>query len=224
MIEKEVLESLYFDKKLSKMQISIELKISSSKVDYWFRKHKLNPRSRKDATYLHYNRGVEPFEIKMPSDMKDYFLYGLGLGLFWGEGNKVSPHSVRLGNTDLDLIKYFLKFITEFCGVKKSKIRFGLQIFNDIDVDTALLHWQTELGYGVSNFMPSVVVSPPQGKGTYRKKSEFGVLTVYVHNKHLREWFIEEIDILRRHSSGVEHNHGKIGVPSSILGVGSISV
>lgn len=223
MIDKDLLAMLYFDKKLSKKQISAELGLSVGKVNWWFEKYEFVTRKRSDAVYLRYNTSAEPFKIKKLITQDDYFLHGLGLGLFWGEGNKVNTYSVRLGNTDVNLIKTFLRFLTEQCGVKQEKIRFGLQVFNDIDPVKALEYWQVQLNYPPNNFMPSVVVSPPQGKGTYRKKSEFGVLTVYVHNKHLREWFIEEIDKLCRHSSAVEHNHGKIGVPSSILGVGSTS-
>lgn len=221
MLSQEELTHLYINEKLSKAEIAKQLNCSLGKVDWWFKQYNIPIRTISEAIYLRSNRQGDPFLIKTHLMGNDLLLYGLGVGLFWGEGNKADIYSVRLGNTDPELIRIFVKFLKEICGVNDKKIRFGLQVFNDIDPDEALHFWMNELNYPRESFMNSLVVSPPQGKGIYRRKSKYGVLTIYIHNKKLRDWLMVQVDNIRRHSSGVERIHGKNEVPGSNPGVGS---
>ena len=123
-------------------------------------------------------------------------MYGLGLGLFWGEGNKVNKNSVRLGNTDVDLIIKFLQFLKVIYRIDTKKLRFGLQLFNDIPKNKALEYWTTRLNVSMNQFQKVVVTESVQ-KGTYRKKSEYGVLTVYFSNTKLRDIIMNAITELR---------------------------
>ena len=38
-----------------------------------------------------------------------------------------------------------------------------------------------------------IITIPPQGKGTYKKKNQFGVLTITVTNKKLKEKILETL-------------------------------
>lgn len=119
--------------------------------------------------------------------------YGLGFGLFWGEGNKKDEYAVRLGNTDPKMIKYFLKFLRKFYHIKEEKIRFGLQIFGDMDVHKAEQFWISELGVSSKQFMKTIV-TPVRGSGSYRQKTKYGVLTVYFSNKKLRKIICDTLE------------------------------
>ena len=129
--------------------------------------------------------------------MEYAFLFGLGLGLYWGEGNKRNKNSVRLGNIDPDLIIIFMQFLQKVFNVRKEKFKFGLQIFNDIDPSMALSFWQKKLSVSPTQFQ-KVVVTKKRGKGTYRYKAEHGVLTIYVNNKKLRDEIFNRIENLRK--------------------------
>ena len=117
------------------------------------------------------------------------FLFGLGLGLYWGEGTKANKHSVRLGNTDPDLIVKFIQFLMRFFKIQKKDMRFGLQIFSDMHPQEAMNYWRKKLGVRKDQFY-TVTVTRSGKIGTYRKKSRYGVLTVYYHNKKLRELLV----------------------------------
>jgi hypothetical protein len=119
---------------------------------------------------------------------------GVGIGLYWGEGNKVAKNSIRLGNTDPKLIRKFLDFLTNICGADPGKIRFGLQIFSDTSPAQALDYWMSIVDFPRSQFLPKVVVTPARGSGNYRKKSEYGVLTVYFHNKKLKRLLMDMLN------------------------------
>ena len=105
---------------------------------------------------------------------------------------KPAKNSVRLGNTDVHLINKFLEFHIKIYCIDQSKLRFGLQLFNDIDADTALDYWSTALGYDKSYFMKPVTTNQ-QFKGKYRRKSKYGVVTVYFHNTKLRNLLVDSL-------------------------------
>lgn len=192
MIDESFLQDLYMREKMSVQQIADRMGCSQNKVTYWLQKYHIPKRSISDAMYIRLNPQGDPFSFQSPQTKSEWFLYGLGLGLFWGEGNKVNKHSVRLGNTDVVLIQFFLRFLKEIYQIDERKLRFGLQIFNDMQQEKVLNYWVQNLGVSKKQFQKVVVTKSVQ-KGTYRKKSTYGVLTIYFSNKKLRDMIIGAI-------------------------------
>jgi hypothetical protein len=124
-------------------------------------------------------------------------LFGLGLGLYWGEGNKKNINTVRLGNTDPMLVKKFIEFLFHFYKIPQEKFRFGLQIFSDMSSQEVLRFWIRTLRASSKQF-GKVIVTPARGAGTYREKTKYGVLTVNVSNKKLRDLLVGEIEKLQK--------------------------
>jgi hypothetical protein len=186
MISKSQLETYYLKEGLSMQEIASLLECSVNKVVYWMDKHQIKRRSISDAVYQKHNPGGDPFEIQPIRNVTDAKLLGIGIGLYWGEGNKANQYSIRLGNTDPELIKTFIRFLVELFGVDKNKLRFGLQLFSDTKPEEALEFWVKQLGVKTSQFY-KITVTISGSIGTYRHKSKNGVLTVYYHNKKLRD-------------------------------------
>lgn len=186
------LERLYSQGK-SMQQIADTLECSIHKVAYWMEKYSIKRRSRSEALYFRLNPEGNPFKIKNQLTQSELFLFGLGVGIYWGEGNKVSKHSVRVANTDHRMIKSFLQFLRVICNVEEKKIRYSLVIFNNASETKAVEFWSKQLGV-TSSVFGKIVSIPPQGKGTYRRKSEFGVCTVTVSNIKLKSWLMQQID------------------------------
>lgn len=194
MITKDKLATLYLKRGKSIEEIARVFACSSNKIKYWLIKYNIPRRSISEALFKkRYPRG-EPFEFKKPTTVKDGILYGLGIGLYWGEGTKSNKYSIRLGNTDPYLIKTFINFLEKCFRIKKSTLKFGLQIFTDCDIEKAQLFWKKKLAIKSSQFMkPTITIS---GKiGTYSKKNPYGVLTLYYHNKHLRDILVNMIPV-----------------------------
>lgn len=187
MLKKNSLEDLYVRQGLSMQQIATKLGCSVNKVSYWMTKHSIKRRSIGDAVYKIQNPLGDPYELKSIVNLEDAYLLGLGIGIYWGEGNKRNKHSIRLGNTDPALVTTFLVFLIKICGVRTEKIRFGLQIFSDMDQREALDFWIASTGFPESQFHKTVVVTPARSLGTYREKTKHGVLTVHFHNYKLRD-------------------------------------
>lgn len=166
--------------------IAKKLCVSEHKINYWFSKYGISKRSISEAVYLKKNPNGDPFKFKIPRTKADSILFGIGIGLYWGEGNKRNKSSLRLGNVDPNLIKVYMSFLEKIYSVDKHKLRFGLQIFSDIFPEIAKKFWINKLNIKPSQFQ-KVIVTPTRGKGTYKNKSEYGVLTVYFNNSKLKK-------------------------------------
>ena len=166
------------------------------KVVYWMRKFNIPRRTRSEATYIKRNPDGDPFKIKNRLNKDEISLKALGLGLYWGEGDKsIRNTAVRMSNTDPRLLKKFKEFLENICGVKKEKFGYYLTLFNDYDEKETIKFWEQHLGIKKEQ-LGKIIRIPPQGKGTYQKKSKFGVLNITVTNKKLKEKIFEMLNEL----------------------------
>lgn len=193
MIQREELECLYIKEGKSMQEIARILSCSVHKIAYWMDGYNILRRSISDAIYRKHNPNGDPFLVHKPKTLKEKELFGLGIGLYWGEGNKANENSIRLGNTDPKLIYKFIEFLVKIYKIDRRKLKFGLQIFSDMDPAEALSFWIKKTGAKQSQFQ-KVIVTPARGIGTYRKKTKHGVLTVHYNNKKLRDIICGEID------------------------------
>jgi hypothetical protein len=161
------------------------------------RKYNIKTRKISEAVYLKYNKSGDPFHIPKFVNNEQIkqntaFLYGLGLGLYWGEGTKRNKNTVRLGNSDPRLIKKFIEFLIKIFNINRSKLRFGLQIFSDLKEDVGLDYWSKKLKFPKQKFYKTMITKT--GKlGTYKHKSKYGVMTVHFGNTKLRNFLVEKI-------------------------------
>jgi hypothetical protein len=190
MIERHILLDRYVTQSKSMQQIATELECSLNKVAYYMDKYDIARRSISDAIYQRCHPHGDPFTVKEADTLEATKLLGIGIGLYWGEGTKSSQHSIRLGNTDPALLRTFMEFLVELFGVRRDDLRFGLQIFTDINQQEALDYWTRELGVKASQFY-KVIVTISGSIGTYRKKSQYGVVTLHYHNKKLRDILVD---------------------------------
>lgn len=187
-MKEEKLRIWYLEELLSVAEIAKKIGVSQNKINYWISKYKIPKRSISDAIYLRCNPRGDPFSFKPPKTKAEWRLFGLGIGLFWGEGNKRNKSSIRLGNVDPRLIRAYMMFLNKIYGIDKDKLKFGLQIFSDISPMIAQRFWMNELSVKKSQFQ-KIIVTPSRGIGNYKNKSQYGVLTVYFNNTKLKKIF-----------------------------------
>lgn len=130
------------------------------------------------------------FFFHEPKNMKEAELFGLGIGLYWGEGTKANKNTVRLGNSDPNLLNKFIEFLVKIYGVDKESLKFELQIFNNVPTEEAEKYWTKELDIKKKQLYKTRV-TPSRGEGSYRKKNCYGVMTVYYGNTKLRNRLVE---------------------------------
>lgn len=106
-----------------------------------------------------------------------------GVMLYWGEGDKASPHRVSLTNTDPAMIKVFMIFLKEVCGVDERKIRAWLLLYPDIQETECKEYWVKEIGLQNITFNKSIII-----EGRHKtKRLGHGVCTVLVTSRYFKE-------------------------------------
>lgn len=185
MIKRKFLKDFYEKQKLSMAEIASRLNVGTSTVQAWMSKCKIKSRSRSDALYVLNNPFGDPFKFKKDFSRDEIFLFGLGIGLFWGEGMKLQKDGVRLGNSDPYLILRFKDFLLNICGVSEGKLKYSLQLFGDIEKSKAIKFWCDVLLIKAEK-IGNVSMVKLRGKGTYGRKSELGVLQIVCHNSKLK--------------------------------------
>ncbi len=195
-IKKPVLEYLYIEKKLSVAAIAKKFDCSQNKINYWLKEYDVAKRSISEALYLKHNPKGNPFKVKKPENDKDFLWLGIGLGLYWGQGSLANKSSIRISSTDPSLITIFIRFLTGSFYVDAKKLRFGLQINTDKEVEGTLNFWiQTlkEFKIGPEQFQkPSISVK--ESSVNKINKRNYGVLTLYYNNKKLRNIICKTIE------------------------------
>jgi len=184
-IDGDLLRKLYTKEQKSSAQIAKILGCSEHKVNYWLEKHVITKRNISEAVYARMNPDGDPFSFIPPKNMKEAELFGMGLGLYWGEGNRANKNTVRLGNSDPELMEAFIIFLEKFFKVKRKSLKFHLHLFTDIEANEAFSYWMKNLKIAKNQFYKPTITRT--GKlGTYKKKSKYGVLTACFSNTKLR--------------------------------------
>ncbi len=190
-MDKKLLKRLYLKEKLSAFQIAKQLNYSEHKVNYWIAKHGIVKRTISDATYQRWNPDGDPFSFSVPKS-RDMFLFGLGLGLFWGEGTKRDLGTVKICNTDPAMVKKFIEFLVHIYRIDKKKLKFNLQIYDDLNIEELMTFWTKHLSVQTDQFSKTTILKR-RGKGTYLHKMKHGVMIVMFNNKKLRNLICSQI-------------------------------
>lgn len=119
----------------------------------------------------------------------------LGIGLYWGEGYKKlkrvngvqkTSHPLSLSNSDPILIKSYISFLLEVCGVSQQKIRLSIRMYHHQNQKQILQYWLKVTGLQATQFTkPYIGVSKSsQGKKPYNTLP-YGTLRVDVYDTPL---------------------------------------
>ena len=82
----------------------------------------------------------------------------IGVVLYWGEGSKEKEYNpgngVTFMNSDPEMISLFLRWLSEFCDIKKSEISFRLHIHdnNAYRIEVVRRFWAKTTGFPRSSF------------------------------------------------------------------------
>ena len=211
-----------YEKGNSIKEISSAFGLSTRKVRNILSDNNTIMRNHKEASYLKNNKGGDPFDILVKLTPEEEHLKAMALGLYLTEGNTKNKNSVRFSNSNPALVKIFVKFLKAVCGVEKDKIKMSLIVYPDVSQKAAREYWGNFLSLPVEQFTKTTVLRNRHNH-TSKKHSEFGTITIYVHNTKLlgiiKEWAREYAHVAQL----VEHIHGKDEVVGSTPTVGSIA-
>ncbi len=191
----DTIRELYVEQKLSAKQIARLAGCSDTGICHRLTKMGIEKRSVSEGVYVRNNPNGDPFKFRMPLTAEDWQLFGLGLGLYWGEGSKRAKSNVRIGNTDPRLLKAFMAFMERFFCMGPEKARAHVQMFNDMDVEVTARFLMEELGLSEEQFTKPIMTLS-DSMGTHNNKSKYGVASVGYYNTKLRELVLRELAVV----------------------------
>lgn len=183
----------YFRERISLDQIAAESGRSPTNIAYWMSKYGLARRNSSEATYNYFNK-EECYKITRLSQGEE-LLKNTALILYWCEGtNKRSgdkiPTTLAFTNTDIGMLRIWLKFLSVVCKLRSDKIKVRLYLHKNQNGEKIKKYWSDVLNIPKSQFENTSYTKKNSTHEGYR-----GTVKIKVHNVKLyqliRDW-IEE--------------------------------
>lgn len=184
---------LYSKQMLSMAQIAKKLSISISTVRYWLDKEGVKRRKINEAINSWYATkfNKKPFQLNtnLTQELED--LKTAGIMLYWGEGAK-TENVVKFVNSDPEMIRIFLLFLRQVCGVREERLKALIHIYPDHDENKLKLFWLKITKIDKNNFYKSYLHEGK--KGSYKNKSKWGTITISYPDKLLFDLLLNWIN------------------------------
>jgi hypothetical protein len=117
--------------------------------------------------------------------------------LYWAEGAR-SGNTVDFANSDSQMIKIFLRFLREICGIAENRLRIYLYAFSDQNIIVLKKYWSK-----ITQVPESKFIKPYIRKVNSRLKDRrmpYGLIHIRYNDKRLLEcikgWLNEYISLL----------------------------
>ena len=144
------ISSLYH-KKYSASEVANKLRIPLHKVYDSLIRQKI---PRRDITVQHqirFERTPLSFKFREKFTRRQRELLVAGIMLYFGEGAKTGT-TVDFTNSDLLMLKIFLRFLREICGINEKRLRLYLYCFTDQSPNKLISFWSRNLRVSRGHF------------------------------------------------------------------------
>ncbi len=210
--ERQKALELRLKKKMSYSQIKKTLGVSKSTLSYWLRDYPLSKerinelRGRSETRIEKFRETMRRKREKrlmgfyseekrkwLPLSEKEFFI--AGLFLYWGEGAKATYHKVGLNNSDPQVIKFTLYWMTRSLKIPKKKIKVDLHLYEDMDIDIEKYFWSKQLNIPLSQFIKPYVKKSKKADIDH-KGFGHGTCGLYVYETPLKERILMAIEAI----------------------------
>jgi predicted DNA-binding protein YlxM (UPF0122 family) len=126
---------LLYKEGLSVRELSEKFEMSLDAMFYIFRKHQIPRRSASERNQTFFERKANSFRLKDNLTEKEKNLKTAGIMLYWGEGSQWQGEKiVDFANSKPEMVKVFLAFLRQVCGIDEKKLRIYLYAYSDQDI------------------------------------------------------------------------------------------
>lgn len=95
-----------------------------------------------------------------------------GLMLYLAEGGKTAYARIVFTNTDPGIICFFVNWMTKFLEIPPDRIKVGLHLYENMDIQKEMDFWKGQLGFSANQFYKPQVRKIQKSSFSYR--SSFG--------------------------------------------------
>lgn len=114
-------------------------------------------------------------------------LWLLGIGLYLGEGAKLYE-SIRIINSDPDIIKISLRWFREICALKNENFRPAIHLYPDSDLERTLIYWSKITKIPKKQFGKTQIDQRKDKSLKKKRKLPYGTLHLYVKSCGKKEF------------------------------------
>jgi hypothetical protein len=118
-----------------------------------------------------------------------------GLFLYWGEGKKNLRSSLAINNTDPQVVKFALYWMTRVLKVPKNKVKVELHLYSDMDVEKEISFWAKGLRIPKAQFYKPYIKTSTR-IAISQKGFGHGTCGVIVNDVRLKEKVIMGINAI----------------------------
>jgi len=142
-LSKNLIEKLYHKEKLSTIEIAKKLKTTTWTVLGFMARNNIPRRTFKEANHICFGKKLLSFSLNERLSAEDKKLKMAGTFLYWAEGAKANGKncSVDFANSNPEMIKIFVRFLREICGVDETRLRVFLYCYADQDIENIKDYW-----------------------------------------------------------------------------------
>lgn len=141
-----LVKRFYYKEELSTIEIAKRLKVTPWIVQKFMIKNNLPRRTFKEANAIVFKRKPKSFSLKQNLSKEEERLKIAGIMLYWTEGGKANPTkrmwTVDFANSNPQMIKLFLKFLRQICGIDEKCLRVLLYCYADQKIEDLKKFWQ----------------------------------------------------------------------------------
>jgi len=193
-------------------QIGALLNLQKSTIAYWFRglswsediRKQLTERaekvSRERLIRLNNLKKVKwaKFYERARNEAEEEFkvfktnpLFIAGIMIYWGEGSKTLKSSVKIANTDPEMLMTFNNFLKKICKIEPARIKAWLLLYPDLKQEQCLEFWSKYVNIPKENFYRSTVIA---GRHKSRRLG-YGVCSINVSSFYLQRKMLRWIEL-----------------------------
>ncbi len=186
--------SALYNQGQSVREIAEEFEVSVDAMFYFFRKHNILRRDASQRNKVFFQKKLASFSLKKNLSLEEERLKIAGIMLYWGEGSQWAGEKiVDFANSKPQMIKIFLCFLRDVCGIDESKLRIYLYAYQDQDLKEIMSFWSKLTGIPLKNFSKPYIRK--DFKVEKSGKMEYGLIHIRYYDKKLllliKQW-IEE--------------------------------
>lgn len=174
---------LYWEEEYSAPQIAQILGVKEYLIYWLMRRHNIPRRNYTQSSYV-VNKSKPQFKVKKKLSPEEENLRIAGIMLYWAEGSKKGKE-VSFANSDPQMIKIFLKFLRQICGVGESRLRIHVYAYSYQNIDEVKEYWHKVTKVPLAQFpKPYVRKGNPNLSG---RKLPYGLIQIRYNDKRLLE-------------------------------------
>jgi len=177
------IRDLYWNRQYNISQVAKRLGVSFWSLYGFMDKNNIQRRLPAEANYV-VSRDKPQFKIKENLNFTEEKLKTAGIMLYWAEGT-LKGQTVDFVNCNSNMIKTYLKFLREICGVAEKRLRVYLYTYSYLNLKNTISYWSKITSIPTSQF-----TKPYIRKGNpnlSNRKLSYGLVHIRYNDKKLLE-------------------------------------